>query len=56
MSDAKTVDTRPVKRDEVSKLRWTWEEMKNNKTAYFSLIDKKLLIFKKDKTKEIETC
>ena len=26
---------RPVKRDEVSKLRWTWQEMKNNKTAYF---------------------
>ena len=25
----------PVKRSEVSKLRWTWEEMKNNKTAYF---------------------
>ncbi len=29
--------TRPVKRSEVSKLRWTWEEMKNNKTAYFML-------------------
>ena len=28
---------RPVKRSEVSKLRWTWEEMKNNKTAYFML-------------------
>ena len=32
-SDAK----RPVKRSEVSKLRWTWQEMKNNKTAYFML-------------------
>ena len=28
---------RPVKRSEVSKLRWTWQEMKNNKTAYFML-------------------
>ena len=28
---------RPVKRHEVSKLRWTWQEMKNNKTAYFML-------------------
>ena len=37
MSQAKTVDQRPVKRDEVSKLRWTWQEMKNNKTAYFML-------------------
>ena len=37
MSQEKTVAERPVKRDEVSKLRWTWEEMKNNKTAYFML-------------------
>ena len=29
--------SRPVKRSEVSKIRWTWEEMKNNKTAYFML-------------------
>ena len=28
---------RPVKRHEVSKLRWTWQEIKNNKTAYFML-------------------
>ena len=28
-------EKRPVKRHEVSKLKWTWEEMKNNKTAYF---------------------
>ncbi len=28
---------KPVKRGEVSKLKWTWEEMKNNKTAYFML-------------------
>ena len=32
-----TQNDRPVKRSEVSKLRWTWEEMKNNKTAYFML-------------------
>ncbi len=32
-----TKTERPVKRTEVSKLRWTWEEMKNNKTAYFML-------------------
>ena len=25
---------RPVKRSEVSKLRWTWQEMKNNKTGH----------------------
>ena len=28
---------RPVARDEMSKLQWTWKEMKNNKTAYFML-------------------
>ena len=28
---------RPVKRNEVSKLQWTWKEMKDNKTAYFML-------------------
>ena len=28
---------RPVKRDEMSKLQWTWKEMKRNKTAYFML-------------------
>ena len=32
-----TQKERPVKRSEVSKLQWTWEEMKNNKTAYFML-------------------
>ena len=32
-----TEANRPVKRSEVSKLRWTWQEMKNNKTAYFML-------------------
>jgi len=38
MSQTTAQDTsRPVKRAEVSKLRWTWEEMKNNKTAYFML-------------------
>ena len=45
MSQDKTVaEQRPVKRDEVSKLRWTWEEMKNNKTAYF-MIAPFLLLF-----------
>ena len=37
MAQTNTETTRPVKRSEVSKLRWTWEEMKNNKTAYFML-------------------
>ena len=34
---SKIETNRPVKRSEVSKLRWTWQEMKNNKTAYFML-------------------
>ena len=37
MAQTSTETNRPVKRSEVSKLRWTWEEMKNNKTAYFML-------------------
>ena len=37
MTQNNTEINRPVKRSEVSKLRWTWEEMKNNKTAYFML-------------------
>jgi multiple sugar transport system permease protein len=37
MAQTNTETNRPVKRSEVSKLRWTWEEMKNNKTAYFML-------------------
>ena len=37
MSETNAETKRPVKRSEVSKLRWTWEEMKNNKTAYFML-------------------
>ena len=37
MSQTNAETKRPVKRHEVSKLRWTWEEMKNNKTAYFML-------------------
>ena len=28
---------RPVKRSEMSKIRWTWKEMKRNKTAYFMI-------------------
>lgn len=35
MSQTNAETNRPVKRSEVSKLRWTWQEMKNNKTAYF---------------------
>ena len=30
-------DKRPLARDEMSKLAWTWKEMKRNKTAYFML-------------------
>ena len=37
MSQTKSDAQRPIKRSEVSKLRWTWQEMKNNKTAYFML-------------------
>ena len=37
MSQTNTETKRPVKKSEVSKLRWTWQEMKNNKTAYFML-------------------
>ena len=28
---------RPLARDEMTKLQWTWKEMKRNKTAYFML-------------------
>ncbi|MBQ4071987.1 MAG: sugar ABC transporter permease [Clostridia bacterium] len=35
---SQTTETkRPVKRSEMSKLRWTWKEMKRNKTAYFMI-------------------
>ena len=37
MSQTNADTKRPVKRSEVSKMRWTWQEMKNNKTAYFML-------------------
>ena len=37
MSQTNSETSRPVKRSEVSKLRWTWQEMLNNKTAYFML-------------------
>ena len=30
-------ENRPVARSEMSKLQWTWKEMKRNKTAYFML-------------------
>ena len=32
-----TEKNRPLQRDEMSKLQWTWKEMKRNKTAYFML-------------------
>ena len=34
---SKVDENRPVARDEMSKLAWTWKEMKRNKTAYFML-------------------
>ena len=37
MSQTNTETKRPVQRDEMSKLAWTWKEMKKNKTAYFML-------------------
>ena len=33
----KTDPNRPLSRSEMSKLQWTWKEMKKNKTAYFML-------------------
>ena len=44
MSQTNAETKRPVKRHEVSKLRWTWQEMKNNKTAYF-MVAPFLLLF-----------
>ena len=35
MSNMKTEAKRPTQRAEMSKLQWTWKEMKKNKTAYF---------------------
>ena len=36
--NAKNLDkNRPLARDEMTKLQWTWKEMKRNKTAYFML-------------------
>ena len=37
MSQTNAETKRPVKRSEMSKLSWTWKEMKKNKTAYFML-------------------
>ena len=37
MSQTNAETKRPVQRSEMSKLQWTWKEMKNNKTAYFML-------------------
>ena len=34
---SKADENRPIARDEMSKLAWTWKEMKRNKTAYFML-------------------
>ena len=44
MSQTNAETKRPVKRNEVSKLRWTWQEIKNNKTAYF-MVAPFLLLF-----------
>jgi len=35
MSKTITEDKRPKQRSEMSKIQWTWKEMKKNKTAYF---------------------
>lgn len=35
--NAKKLGTRPVRRDEMSKWQWTWNEILKNKTAYFML-------------------
>ncbi|MBQ8689600.1 MAG: sugar ABC transporter permease [Clostridia bacterium] len=37
MSQTTSETKRPVKRSEMSKLQWTWKEMKRNKTAYFMI-------------------
>ena len=37
MSLKQTEAKRPTQRSEMSKLQWTWKEMKKNKTAYFML-------------------
>ena len=37
MSQTNEVTKRPTQRSEMSKLQWTWKEMKKNKTAYFML-------------------
>mgnify|MGYP007037221244 CR=1 FL=1 len=38
MSEITAETSRPVKRKEVSKLRWTWEEMKNNKIMIITVV------------------
>ncbi len=37
MSQTSEQIKRPVQRSEMSKIQWTWKEMKRNKTAYFML-------------------
>ena len=37
MSQTNAETKRPVQRSEMSKMQWTWKEMKKNKTAYFML-------------------
>ncbi len=37
MSQHSAENNRPVQRSEMSKLAWTWKEMKRNKTAYFMI-------------------
>ncbi len=37
--------TRPVARKDMTKLQWTWKEMKKNKTAYFMVLPFMILFF-----------
>ena len=37
MSQTNAKTNRPTQRSEMSKMQWTWKEMKKNKTAYFML-------------------
>ena len=44
MSKTKVNTKRPTQRSEMSKMQWTWKEMKKNKTAYF-MVAPFLLLF-----------
>ena len=45
MSPKKTEAKRPTQRSEMSKLQWTWKEMKKNKTAYALVLPFMILFF-----------